>query len=257
MWRPTDEEVSELIATYAGLHEEPSKRFCQSVLADARSPSAIEVQLDGAQSPNQKLRDVALRGLSGQCRPEAVDRLLPALDRADAGVAKVILRALGEIGDPRALDAIGLKLADPSDDVVGFAIRALGTLGHRGAIPWLIPLLEKPAVSLAAAMALYALGNRSGIPFLRATMESDKQETRTKAIEALAQGVDEIDRRLLSRDLDGLDPWSDPRSPITHIRVTKASKSLGLPESEIRSRFEAMADLCCLTLEWLPAPEQL
>jgi hypothetical protein len=44
--------------------------------------------------------------------------------------------------------------------------------------------------------------------------EPDRRTHRPSEDSGLAQGLEEIDRKLLSRELDGFDPFLDPREPI-------------------------------------------
>ena len=55
---------------------------------------------------------------------------------------------------------------------------------------------------------------------------------------------------LCSRDLDGLAPGLDPRTPITQAMVAKASSQLGKPATEVRDLYRQIARVAPLTLAW-------
>jgi hypothetical protein len=53
---------------------------------------------------------------------------------------------------------------------------------------------------------------------------------------------DETDTKLLSRDVDGMGPWLDPRDPIDEARIEKAAARLKVPAEEIRRRYKVLAN---------------
>ncbi len=59
-------------------------------------------------------------------------------------------------------------------------------------------------------------------------------------------------RKLLTRDFDTTTPWINPIDSITLARVNEASQELNLPESEIRARYEAIAEKIPIKLAWKP-----
>ena len=69
-------------------------------------------------------------------------------------------------------------------------------------------------------------------------------------LEALSTGLEVADQKLLSRDLDGVIPFLDPREPISNLAVDRAASKLNLAPDEVRRRYEALADRFHLRLEW-------
>jgi hypothetical protein len=61
---------------------------------------------------------------------------------------------------------------------------------------------------------------------------------------------DGIDRKLLSRDLDALDPFLDPQKEIDEKWVRHAAKSLKMPVEEVRNRYQALAQKFSLKLSF-------
>jgi len=66
---------------------------------------------------------------------------------------------------------------------------------------------------------------------------------------------EELDQKLLSRDLDALQPWLDPQNIITVAWAQHAASKLELEEAEVRARYERLAQELGLRLEWLAAAE--
>ncbi|WP_296698259.1 hypothetical protein [Thiocapsa sp. UBA6158] len=62
-------------------------------------------------------------------------------------------------------------------------------------------------------------------------------------------GADEIDRKLLSQDIDALNPRIESESPIADDRIAKAAKQLKRPPQAIRERYERSAKQFGLKLE--------
>lgn len=62
----------------------------------------------------------------------------------------------------------------------------------------------------------------------------------------------EIDRKLLTRDLDALNPFLDPRQEISEEWVRRAAERLEIPAEEVHRRYEALAGQFPLKLAWQP-----
>ena len=69
----------------------------------------------------------------------------------------------------------------------------------------------------------------------------------------------ELERRLLSQDLDAIQPGIDPQQVVRAVEIAKASKKLGMHEADVRRAYEVCAaglDSVFgvrLQLEWKPA----
>ncbi len=77
---------------------------------------------------------------------------------------------------------------------------------------------------------------------------------RRAALGALAQGLEETQRRMLSEDLDGIDPFLDPGQAITERFANKAAQALKTPVEEIKAQYEALAARFKLRLAWQAKP---
>ncbi|MDT4291908.1 HEAT repeat domain-containing protein [Methylomonas sp. MO1] len=89
-------------------------------------------------------------------------------------------------------------------------------------------------------------------PLIKQCLQDEDSEVRRTAVSALAQKnyAESIKRRLLSRDLDNLDPWLDILEAITQVRIEKAAKRLNLSAEEIRQHYEEISVDIPLILEW-------
>lgn len=83
--------------------------------------------------------------------------------------------------------------------------------------------------------------------------DADKS-VRRAALGGLANNCkDRADRRLLSNHFSENFGGIDPQDSISENRVTTAARELKLPESEIRQRYERLAERFGLKLEWVPS----
>ena len=80
------------------------------------------------------------------------------------------------------------------------------------------------------------------MPRLSPVWRITKAGVRRTAVSSLAQALEEIDRKLLFRDLDGQCPFLDPRQPIPETISQKAVSKLELVLGEVQARYEAIAE---------------
>jgi hypothetical protein len=74
-------------------------------------------------------------------------------------------------------------------------------------------------------------------------------DTRVMALKLWSQKLeDRTDQMLLSKDLDGIDPFRDPRDAITDQEALHASDVLKLPLGEVKRRYRALAEQIPLKL---------
>jgi HEAT repeat protein len=125
-------------------------------------------------------------------------------------------------------------------------------LGDKQAVTPLLAKLDDQDADVGAttAMVLHVFGEPKGFEALTRFIASDNVEIRQAAVRAYAHQKELTDQRLLSRDLDGSDPWLDPNKPVSDDQVAKAAKQLDISPEEVRSRFEKMASDLNLKLGW-------
>ena len=145
---------------------------------------------------------------------------------------------------------IGL-LQHPDSRLRAEIASVLEAIGSHKAVDPLIARLEDDdtAVRMAIARALGAIGSDKAVDPLIARLEDDETEVRRSALLGLSKWVDDVDRRLLSRDLDGVSPFLDPREPIRRVRVEEAASELELSVDEVQRRYEALVTRFGLRME--------
>ena len=193
---------------------------------------------------------LAVIGALGQLGDKpAVTPLLAKLDDQDTDVRRAVIGALGQLGDKQAVAPLLAKLDDPVKAVRRAVIGALGQLGDRQAVAPLLARLDDKdeGVGAAAAVALHALGAPN---HLARFLGSEDAEARIAVVRVYARQRDELDQRLLSRDLDAADPWLDPKEPVTEARVASASSKLDITPEQVRVRYDAIAADVKLRLGW-------
>jgi HEAT repeat protein len=106
-------------------------------------------------------------------------------------------------------------------------------------------------VQRAAIDALGSIGDSRAVDALIKKLDDENADIRQAALVVLAKiREDKTDQKLLSRDVDAAHPWLDPQKPIDEERVKKAAKTLKMNESEVRQRYERLADRYKLRLKW-------
>ena len=128
---------------------------------------------------------------------------------------------LGQLNDPRAVDPLIAALADADT-----------------------------YVRIGAASALVKLNDPRGFDFLIATLTDGDADIRQSTLGGLVQRHEELDQKLLSRDLDAYNPWLDPQEAISLARVQAAASRLELTEADVRAHYERLAQKFGLKLEW-------
>jgi HEAT repeat protein len=150
------------------------------------------------------------------------------LEDEDSVIREAALGALGEIGDERAVEALVAVLEDEDSDVRYAAMGALGKIGDARAVEPLV-----------------------------ARLEDEDSDVREAALGALLPTCrDEINRKILTRDLDSVEPFLDPQEEISEEWVRHAAEGLRISVEEVRQRYEALAQQFRLRLAWQPRAEQ-
>lgn len=105
-----------------------------------------------------------------------------------------------------------------------------------------------------AAGALARLKDHRGTAALKRFLGDASGEKRQLALGELIRDHEEVDKRLLSEDIDGVSPWLDPAGAISQNRIAAWARTLNLSEEEVRSRYIALAEELQLP-NLMPAPK--
>ena len=204
---------------------------------------AVEPLLRRLNDPDADVRRAVVEALGQLDDKQAVEPLLRRLNDPDADVRSAVVEVLGRLGDTRAVEPLLRRLGDPDGGVRRTVVETLGRLGDKQAVEPLLRRLDdaNDEVCIAAASALDQLGDASGSATLRRFLTDTSGVKRQGAVRELARNRDPIEQKLLSRDIDGVNPWLDPEEPIAQDRVTQCVNRLKLTEEEVRSRYQALA----------------
>ncbi|MBI3492643.1 MAG: HEAT repeat domain-containing protein [Acidobacteria bacterium] len=213
-----------------------------------RVSQALDATPEGEINPRAWLAYIL--GVSKDSR--ALSPLTRKLNDPSPLVRTTVIRALGQLGDKEAVTPLLAKLDDQDSGVRRQVIEVLGQLGDKQAVAPLLAKLDDQDVDIGAtaAVALHALREPRGMAAWARLLTSEKAQVRQTAVRAYAQRKDISDRRLLSRDLDGFNPWRDPQEPVTDAQVDKASRLLNITPEQVRSRYESFKHELNLTLSW-------
>jgi HEAT repeat protein len=190
------------------------------------------------------VRAAAANALGMIKHERAIEPLMARLNDSDSDVQAAAANALGAIGSDRATEALIARLNDDNSSVRAAAANALGDIRDDRATEALIARLNDDPESGVRAAAANALGAIRGDPAthaLIARLNDDDSHVRGIVLQSLAGPLDEVDRKLLSRDLDALTPFLDPCQPIKLERSITAASILNLPADDVRARYKKLA----------------
>jgi hypothetical protein len=175
----------------------------------------------------------------------AVEPIVTWLGRGDARLRANAVRALGSIGDDSGSEPILAGLRD-QEQVQLSAIEALGELARDNrewAIDALIKALRDRGFKKRADIAREILNckNNRGLQVLETMRKDENKRVREMAMAALARDLEGIDRKLLSRDFDGREPFIDPGSEIGRDRIESAARRLGENIDVVKARYDGLA----------------
>jgi len=250
--------VEPLIARLKGQNSDVQQAAARALgeIGDARAVEPLIARLEDQDSDVRRAAAGAL-GQIGDAR--AVEPLIAGLDHQDSDVRRAAASALGQIGDARAVEPLLARLDHQDSAVRRAAADALGQIGDARAVEPLLARLEHQdsAVRRAAADALGQIGDARAVEPLLARLEHQDSAVRRAALGALSRTCeDDTDRRLLSRDIDAVQPFLDPQQEISEEHVRQAAKRLDMPVEEVRSRYDALAQQFPLKLAWQPRAAQ-
>jgi hypothetical protein len=138
-------------------------------------------------------------------------------------------------------------ISNPNADIeaVFYSIEILGSTKNPLSVDALIVRLDdtRGRVQEGAIDALVSIGDSRAVGPLIKKLDDKNANVRKAALSALAKiREDETDRKLLSRYFDAAPFWLDPQAPIDEERVKNAAIKLKMKESEVRQRYERLAE---------------
>jgi HEAT repeat protein len=136
-----------------------------------RSPNILPVLLAVLQAPEEEVRNGALSGLGALHDSRAYTAIVERLHSPRH--CYVAIMALGELGDPRACDLLIPMLKSEDDGLTIHAATALGKIGCQRALPLLIQLNKRMAVSDSPVLRAHGAGVEAAIQKLRQGEEAD------------------------------------------------------------------------------------
>jgi HEAT repeat protein len=219
-------------------------------IKDVRAVEPLIAKLNDADSDVQRAVVGALREIQDA---RAVEPLIAKLNDTDSDVQRAVVGALGEIKDARALEPLIAKLNDADSDVQRAVAGALGEIKDARALEPLIAKLNDADsdVQEAVEAALVKLGDAKTIQKLLNRLSSENQNMRVITLRALSWICqDKIDRKLLSRDVDALNPFLDPTEEIDEERVNYAADQLEISVEDVRRRYQTLAQQFGLRLNF-------
>src|SRR6185437_6421867 len=158
----------------------------------------------------------------------------------------------------RQMQLIFAVLANPKSDLE--AVRYLSWVMRNekasDATELLIQWLGRDAPFLRQHLveALGEIGNDAAMQAVFHRLQDQDGGVRGAALGALAKRDSSADAVLVSRTLNGREPFFDPEEPIPAYHASRAAATLGIPLDDARARYQALAARYNLKLAWSPDP---
>jgi len=221
--------------------KEPSVRFSAvTSLGQLGSPLSLEALTAASDDESPQVRAAAVNALGRLGLADAVKALIPRLVDRESSVRGAAAMALASIGTPESIEALIAAHADTALEVRVAAVKALGRIGNPDNLPVLTARLSDAAATVrtAAATALGEITDPRSVQALLLALDDVDPSVRTAALSSIAKlsQFDRDDQLLLTRDLDGVDPWLDPRSPIGNDHIELASEKMGISKAQVMTR---------------------
>jgi NACHT domain/HEAT repeats len=190
---------------------------------------------------------------------DAIAAIAAFMRRGVAGepVARFLLDTLGHAGAVGAEDVIAAYARHPDEATVQAAIEALGHIQSPSARRHLYEIVEhsKDWEVTTVLDAIQIVGALRGARAKRAIMASCRaSNAMVRRAGIMGAGLDRGEMVLLSRDLNGVQPFVDPRRAVTLSRVRKAAGRMDVTEDEVKALYEKLAAKLGMKLAWPVAP---
>jgi len=252
-WDPGDRELELLLSALEGSvgAELSAFRIILPVLGRSGNGRFLAPIVKCLDHSDDGLRQNAAKALGLLGDPDAAPRLIIRLQDNDENVRMHAAEALGLLGDRRAAGPLTACLGDDSHFVVEKVAEALGRLADPGE---LVEIMRAPELDPHVRDLILAGLARNPEPGAKEAVHKALRDpdpaARQRLIACIARGRSDLERRLLSRDLDGGPPWLDPLKPIDEERVQTVATELRLSAVEIRGSYEVLSDDLGFTLAW-------
>ncbi|MBA3241569.1 MAG: NACHT domain-containing protein, partial [Acidobacteria bacterium] len=250
-WLPSATELEQVIIFFANPESDrEGVRFVSWILDRANYLEPLTASIN---EQDIAIRQAAMKVLSLAENAWIIESLKAKLNDEDSDTLRAAARVLGWSGNAAAVEAV-LDCLDRHESNWPVAAEALIQIGDTRAVEQLATLLDDPDGDMweTAARLLASINDSRALEPAKIRLTSGEESVRISAVGILAQAVkDEIDRTLLSKDLDALEPFFDPQQEIDEERVNAAAANLEMPTEEVRRRYEALAGQFSLRLAWL------
>lgn len=260
-WRPSVAELERVIIIFAGPElDRNAVRFLSWVLTNVQLRSrfrgeAADQEVEKVRiKQNIAIQQAAMRVLSVPDNAWMIDVLHSRLDSEDERVQRAAARVLGWSRNAAAIELLLARL----DHRVGHrwqrAAEVLIENNDARAIEKLAAMLDERhgGVWKNVAALLLRIGDARALESARLRLTSNDPAVRIGALGLLIRaGKEQADRFLLSRDLDGIEPFLDPQQEIGEERIKKAAAHSSMSAEEVRRRYEALAAEFGLRLAWV------
>ncbi|MDC0747599.1 HEAT repeat domain-containing protein [Polyangium mundeleinium] len=216
------------------------------------SGATIQRALTQLGAPDPDMRIEAATDLSYLRSQDSIPPLIALLRDVHVGVRRAATLALARLKAEEAIAPLIENLEHPNEISRDGAIKPLAGLGADAVLRALEAPLRNPdmPVRSAAIEVLARIGGEATEPLLIQRLDDPEASIRRQALRALASRVDRQERRLLTHECDGTDPFLDPRVPLDEAWLQQTASRMHVPEEEARARIEVLAARFGIPLRW-------
>jgi hypothetical protein len=256
-WRPTDQDVLRLIQALNGTPpSEAHTLVCLlSTLAASQCSKAAHAVIDRMTDANEVVRRGAIEAFV-RAEPETgIDRVVTLLEHPGISIRYDAIELLGRLRDSQSLLLTVPRVASLDADTRRAAVEVLRRRRDLASLSGLAMMLQHPSafVRRATCEALGALRKNSiALDLLVRRLVDPVLDVRLAALRELVCTVSEVERILLSKRLDGLEPWIDPQDTIPLSRLADTCRTLGTSEETARAHYAKLAARFGIRLGWEP-----
>ncbi|MDI1446962.1 HEAT repeat domain-containing protein [Polyangium sp. 6x1] len=213
---------------------------------------ATQRALEQLKAPDADARIEAATDLSYLRGQDSIPNLVALLHDAHAGVRRAATMALARLKADEAIPPLVENLERPHEIPREATTRPLASLHAAAVVRALASPLHNPdtPVRSAAVEVLERIGGEATEAMLMQCLDDPDPSIRRQALRALSSRIDRWERRILSEEFDGTDPFLDPRAPLDEAWLRKAASRMHVPVEEVRGRVEGIATRFGIPLGW-------
>lgn len=255
VWEPTVEEINIILSVLKNEKSDAyTVRFLTWVIARGKYEEAVEPLKFWLDSQESLVKAAVADALGVINSDKAFEFLVSSLQDNNSDISKkiILIRAMTKSGR-EIVPSILMPLLNSSDkDLCMTIINSFSKIHNENIVEPLVSLLSTTDKEIQEKIIeLFGeIKYSSTVPHLVKLLSATDENIRRISLEALAEFLDDINKQLLSVDLDGMTPFLDPKEIISNSFALQAAEELEVSIEDVRSKYKVLAERFNLKLEW-------